>query len=174
MANLAYANIRKRLREVLDDGEGLVRTVPASKFSGDYWTGADPWTGQVRALSKPRFALPTMTTVPVAGSPMQPGSSNITELEVRVECEYALTVPVAADDTRDAAVAQAEQDGDIITQAFGWPGNLTQTEAAAATGILDGVIRHVVSRPIVEDWARKRLVMSHTYRAFVNTVQATS
>lgn len=175
MANVAYAAIRKRMREILDDGNGLVRTVASSKFDGNYWTGADGWTGQVRALAKPVFAIPTMTTEPAAGRPMQPGSSDIERIAVRVEAEYALPPAASADDdTRDAAVAQAEQDGDIIAQAFGWPGNLTQTEAAAATGIIDGVMSHVQSRPVLEDWDAQRLVMEHTFRAFVSVTQATS
>ena len=175
MANTAYAAIRKRLREIVDDGDGLVRVVSSGKFSGDYWTGITAWAGHTRALSKPRFAVPAMITALADGTPIFTNASHkIERVDMRIECEYALPIPTSSDDDRDAQVATAEQDGDIIAQAVGWPGNMTQTEAAAPTGILDGSIRHTLSRPVIEDWDARRLVMEHTFRAFVNVVQATS
>lgn len=172
MANIDFVAIRKRLREVLDDGAGLLRTISAGRFTGDYWTGAASLPARALSLQKPRFTLPFIPSTR-AGGLSEIGSIALYEIRPTIECEYTLPPVVESDTARDAVLAQAEQDGDVFRQALGWGANLVATEAGAPTGIIDGLaFEGTASR--LEDWEAGRLIVVHSYRGFVEVTMTVS
>lgn len=171
MANIDFAAIRARIREVLDDGAGLVRTVSAGRLAGDYWDGADEWAGAARTLEKPRFDIRSCRITKSTASPLEPGSLKIEVLTVEIVCEYNLANAVDTDANRDAAIATAEQDADVIEQAFHWLGNLDE----ATTGIINGVLSRDGEMQVLEtNYENRRLRTLHRYRGHVRVTQAVS
>lgn len=172
MANINFVAIRKRIREVLDDGRGLLRTMSAGRFSGDYWSGAAGLQARALSLQKPRFTVPFIPSSR-AGGLSEIGSLAIYEIRPTIECEYTLPPVVESDVNRDAVLAQAEQDGDVFRQALGWGANLVQTEAGAPTGIIDG-LAYEGNAVRLEDWDAGRLIVVHSYRGYVEVTMAVS
>lgn len=172
MANIASTAIRKRIREVVDDGAGLARTVSAGRISGDYWEGSAEWAGRGRTLTKPRFDIPTFLPVPNTPGAMELGSFQIYVIQPVLVCEYDLGAVLDTDDNRDAARATAEQDADVLRQALGWAGNLTTTAAGTATGILDGYLRYEDGQVQLEEWEQRRLITRLSFHGFVKVTTA--
>jgi hypothetical protein len=166
--------IRKRIREVLDDGRGIARVISPDRVDGDYWYPSEAFAGRSRAVVKPRFDI-----LPFAITKTLPGlyeGCNVLLYDYVIEIagEYALPPPPHSDDLRDAVRATAETDADAFRQALGWSGNLSQTEAGVDTGIVNGCIQFESFAPESEDWTAQRLITRHVYTAKVRVVTATS
>lgn len=174
MANADNAAIRKRIREVLDDGAGLIRTVSSGRVSGDYWYPTDAFAGRTRAVEKPRFDILPFEIQPLTPAQFELCNTKIYVYRITIACEYALPPSVHSDDQRDAVRATAETDADMFRQALGWSGNLSSTAAGAATGIVDGNLIFESYSPESEDWGELRLITRHVYTCFVRVEAATS
>lgn len=173
MAYLATTAIRKRIREVLNDGHGLVRGLTQGRLDGDYWAGSGDWASGVRTLGAPRFDIPSMPIRPIPGA-FEMGDFQLYELDLTIICHYDPGEALATDDDRDAVRATAEQDADVIRQALGWPGNMRATEAGDETGILDGYIRMVSFSIDREDPDARHLITRHLHTMRARVVTATS
>lgn len=126
------------------------RKIASGMFSTDMFEGADDFTAQVRALGMRSAGngsgvIPAVTvTASQTEAPESPsGPSNIAILVLRVvvRAYYDIGVGVELEADFNAIRAQALTDSDLIRQAFLWPGALTQTSAAVATGIVSGILR---------------------------------
>lgn len=170
MANVDFAAIRTRLYAVLEDGVGLVRVISAGTHSGDYWNNAEGWAGKARAIQKPTFWIRFMPLSPHEQRPSLIGSEVIRRIEVAIDIEYALPIGAEATSTRNEAMAQAEQDCDVIAQAFEWEGNLDYP----TTGIVSGWLLFEGTTPVLEDWIEGRLVLQQRYSGTVHVTAAVS
>lgn len=177
MANIAAANIFTRIREVLEDGAGSVRTITAARFSGGLYSGLGRDAETLRSLGKPRVEAEIVAGARHPSSPPINGSFELKELRVTVRIVRSGTlVQKLDDDARDAAKALAVVDADLVSQALTFPGNLTTTAGGGATGIVSGLLRYESSDFSVEydGDVSARIVTSHEFIGVVNVTLATS
>lgn len=176
MANINATAIRTRIREVLDDGEGLVRTVSAGELSGDYWDGMPTRALRARTIQKPQFAIPYIPKVPKtgAGALTEIGDTQIYEIEPTLIVAYDLRPYAEQSGSIDEDFATAEQDVDVIRQALGWPDNLDQTKAGTPTGIIDGWLRYLGDEVLEQNVVAQLLRIQIRFRGHVQVTLATS
>lgn len=141
MAYLKTAAILTRIREVLEESAGDLRTVPVGRFSGGLPEGLSETAEEIRALEAPRIETRIASKRPSPASPPVNGNLRIYELTIEVRV-IRLVEPLDQldDESRVALQALASADGDIIAQALNYPGNLTQTAAGAPTDLASGML----------------------------------
>lgn len=179
MATLATSAITTAIREVIEDGTGSVRTIT----SGDYLPGATaarsiPGLAH-DALIAPRAEVRIVETTRHEASPAITGSFQLVALEIEIRLVRSLTTFKLLDhDARQAVYALAALDGDVLAQALTWPGNLTQTSGATATGLVSGCLRtdwrSAVGTVEADGSDHGRLVTTHRFTAIAKVALATS
>lgn len=174
MANIAFTAIRARIREVLQDGEGLIRTVTQGRVGGDYWSGAPAEVWKPRALIRPRIDVLIDNYGPHSATGPGNHSLRVYQAEATVVSAYLLPEPVLGDTARDAAIATAEQDGEVIAQALSWPGNLHATEGGTVTGIIGGCLTFAGWSVGELDWNERTLVTNTRFTFHVSVTAAVS
>jgi len=178
MAYVQTAYLIQRIREVLEDAYGSLRTITAGTYEGDFPQGLDEAEAQRRSLIAPR----TRVNVNVIGrSPYSPpinGSLIIYDLNVTVIASRLLQreAQITPDDYDDVQAASAA-DADVIRQALEWPGNLTTTSDGHATDLVSGMLSYESSTfPIIgqiNDGAQ-RIEAQHVFSGFLISRPATS
>lgn len=147
MAYIKSAAIVTRLREVLQNSAGALRTVPADRFLGDLPDGLDVGEAMRRALEAPRIAVRVSTMGRDSASPPLIGDVQLEKLGVEVRVIRTVTTLEQISETdADALEAAALTDGDVIRQAMSYPGNLATTTAGTATDIVSGLLVYQGSR----------------------------
>ena len=138
--------ITTRIKEVLEMSSGLLRTVPAGRFSGDLPEGLSIDEELRRAIENPRI---NANVVRVARSPASPpimGNVILYDLELEVRIVRIMsTLEQLDDDSLQLLRSRAFEDVDIVRQALEYPGNLTTTEGGEATDIVSGMFRFTES-----------------------------
>ena len=173
MSYIGTAALQTRLREVLEDGYGSLRTITADTYGGNL---PEDFTGQgdsVRSLGQPQVECLITKGARSPSSPMTKSNVALYLVDVRVRVVRRLSADVQISETaRDTIKAAAAADIDVIAQALGWPGNLTTTSAGAATGLVSGLLTHKESstdvRSVVEDGAS----IVETLHLFTGTLQS--
>jgi len=156
MAYIQAGPAIRRIREVIEDSAGVLRTVPASRFGGEVPTGLDDESVLAKAADKPR--VETTIADMKASNATPPVMGNVALWDVVFSTKVTrIVTPLeqVSDDDRDALMAAVATDVDVIRQALGFPGNLTTTTAGTATDIVSGLLvlqsaRIQVRRPINE------------------------
>jgi hypothetical protein len=156
MAYIQAGPAIKRIREVIEDSAGTLRTVPASRFGGEVPTGLDDESVLAKAADKPR--VETTIADMKASNATPPVMGNVALWDVVFSTKVTrIVTPLeqVSDDDRDTLMASVATDVDVIRQALGFPGNLTTTTAGTATDIVSGLLvlqsaRIQVRRPINE------------------------
>jgi len=143
MAYLAASAIQTRLREVLEDARGTLRTIAVGTFLGSAPEGESDMD-RARAAVEGATAEALITSVKRnASSPPMLSNVAFYDLTVRVRVTRIVTRTAQIDDSaRDAIKAMAFRDADVLRQALGFPGNLTATHAGTATGIVSGLLSY--------------------------------
>lgn len=174
--------ISTAVREVLTGTLGSVRTVTAGKFEEnvhDESSDAEMW---LRGRSGTAGALQAQADVRI-GTARQTGwagppSANITVWVLPLEVGLYYAAQPYGDlvtSRRYLIRAQAAEDAVTVTQALTWPGNLTATAAAAATGIVSGILQPR-GEPVVEreEWTDEvgLLVLAIPFDAWIQESQA--
>ncbi len=171
----APAAILTRIHEVLDDGAGSVRTVSSTRFNPDLYTGLEAQAQALRALVKPIFDVEILHEEPSADTPMDSHSMAFKQITVRVTVVRAGTLAEKlTESTRIALKALAYEDADLIKQALLQNQNLTQTTAAAATGLISGRLREHIGSDHIVDFSgptSARIVTTHDFYGDVNVTQ---
>lgn len=178
MAYLQSAAILTRIREVLTDGAGSVRTIPLGRFTGDLPEGLPEYAEEMRALGNARVEARIVSKRKSPASPPMSGNLRIYELRVEVRV-VRLVEPLNQHDdkSRLALMALASDDGDYIAQALENPGALSETESGDATGLASGVLIYegdstsVVGR--IADGAQT-LSTVHNFRGYAISRPATA
>lgn len=152
-----YTATRTCIREVLEGTIAGVRAITAGALSCDIAEGASDETilGRLVAHQSASWAAIAvaagtdgssgLASVKVAfpkseSRTMGPSNVRITGLEVTLTLFYLLPTSVLGNAGYDAVKSTAELIAATITDAFEWPGKLTTTSAAVATGIVSGVL----------------------------------
>lgn len=154
MAYLKAAAIRTRVREVIEDSAGTLRTVPALRFLGELPTGLAVTEELRRSLEAPRVNVSIKRAAPHPQTPLSLGNVSLASYDfvVRVVRMIA-TLEQISDADSDALDALSMTDSDVLQQALGFPGNLTTTTAGTATDIVSGMLRWTSS-----DWRIERAI----------------
>jgi hypothetical protein len=139
-----------RMREVIEDSRGTLRTIAANTYSGDLAPGLGLNEEARRGLHVLVDGAPTECRVASvkrsAASPPVIGNIALYDIEVEVRTVYPTTSNVKISDSyRDAVSGLAAKAADVIGQAFGYPGNLLTTQAGTATGLVSGLLSHLGS-----------------------------
>lgn len=177
MASFNAQAFYKRLREVIDDGLGSVRTVPNDRIAGNLPAGLTPTAQFERTINRPRFdCLVTHVTPSDDSPPGAVGSIALLDVEFELRFVYALPLMESPDEERDNARAIALEDMDLVRQALEWHDQLSATDAGVSTQIIRGSVRMVSFDVSNESFAPDQQVMRtvHRYTSTVQITQATS
>ena len=179
MAYVSFLNLRKAIRERLEGVITDARAVTVGRLE-DAPHGLPDGETKRRALVTPRFDIPFIRTESHPNGPTIISGVGLVKVFPIIHCFYALPNLVNTADDRDAVVSVAETDGDIIRQALSWRGSLTDTSAAAATGLVSGMLTWIGFEATQESWGEASsdgsgvLRTSHSFEGVVQITQATS
>jgi hypothetical protein len=141
MAYIQAGPAIKRIREVIEDSAGTLRTVPASRFGGEVPTGLDDESVLAKAADKPRVETVITSIKPSTATPPVIGNVRLYDVVFKTKITRLVTpLEQVSDDDRDALIASVAVDADVLGQALGYPGNLTTTTAGTATDIVSGLL----------------------------------
>lgn len=174
MAVTSYQPLVDRVYEVLVDGAGTARTLPSgSRFAVGSYPGQAPQVTSTKAHEQANGKV-----VYVAVTKDAPHVAP----ELHSVCQYTVTVVVIADyfcepeqdlDAWRDTVALVAFDRHLVRAALGYPGNLVQTAAAAATGLSGGCL-HYKGGSTSDISAANRVVRSTmTFEGTVSVTQPT-
>ena len=140
MALIDTDAIVSRIRLILEGGAGTVRTIATTRFHGDMPEGLDANEAALRAVVRPRYEVVVKDLGYSDSSPPLMHSIAIKRIgaEIRVTRPYTFT-EATSDSARDDQRALAAQDFDAISQALGYPGNVTI--AGTDTVVVSGLLR---------------------------------
>ena len=142
MANINAAAILTRVREVVDDAAGSLRTISSTRFGESFYIEMSDDEQSRKAVSGPKYDV-RMTGLErhPASSPVN-GSTALYNVEIEVTVARHLNVAHAViDANRDTILAAAMEDGDHIAQALMYPGNLSTTTGGTSTGLASGMLQ---------------------------------
>jgi hypothetical protein len=150
MATWSAGNLITRMREVLEDVRGTLRTITAGTYEGNLAPGLDLNEEARRAfvvIAGSGAGAPTEARIASvsrsAASPPVIGNLALYDIRVEVKQVFPYTSQVKLDDTyRDAIAGVAAAAADIIAQAFTYPGNLLTKQSGAATGLVSGMFAY--------------------------------
>lgn len=174
MAIRSSAAILTRIREVLEEGAGALRTITADTYRPGAGALRSDAAQATDALIKARVEVQIVDTEPHPARPPRLGTFtlDIVTIEVRVVRSITATTALSAD-TRTALLAAADEDASRIAQALCVPGNLVSTTAGDTTGIVSGMLQHTsseVGEPELAEGQAGRLVATHSFTGIVRTV----
>lgn len=145
MATLNAQAIRTAIRECLTGTLAGTRAPTAGYASDDMFTGADDYVKAMRSIIKPTFDVRIDSIKRQEDTPNEITNLRLYELSITVTTTYKSEDPVLGVTLYEEIKADAETDVDIFMRALGWPGALTQTAAAAETGLVSGLLRNTGS-----------------------------
>ncbi len=152
MATWDARNLTTRMREVLEEARGTLRTIAAGTFVGKLPPGLDANEEARRGLALLTSGTGAPTEARITGVRRSPASppviGNLALYDIDVEVRQTLpyiSVNKVSDSSRDGTMGLAAGYADVIAQAFGYPGNLLTTQGGAATGLRSGLLAHVDS-----------------------------
>lgn len=169
-------SVATRVRQVLAGSAGTVRTIDSTRFLADYHDGLSDQETALRAVVKPRYDVLVYDDGPSDSSPPLLHSVAIKNIRVVVKLVRSFTFSEATSDSvRDDQTSLATQDYDAISQALGYPGNVTIT--SSTTSIVSNLLTpdgcdHDVQSP---DGDRPGLIRTTcTFKGHAIVTQATS
>ncbi len=135
MGQIAGAAIIARIREVVEDGMGLLRRVDPGRFAGGWPEGIGDDELARRGVESQK---PTQVVVRRVGrhESSPPVGGNLEIMAIVVEIGVSRTVAIAEqvdDDARATLEALAMVDVDMIRQALEWPANLASASVDTPT-----------------------------------------
>lgn len=152
---------------------GSVRTVASGTFARRAYEGLD-LTLAARAMETPRFEV-ELRSIERTGA-IGPRSASVSVEEVEVLCRFVFSTDHELQDAERTS-KRAEAAEKILTarRALEWPGNLTQTAAAAPTGLVSGCLTADTGATVKrEDWKRRLYVVEMPMIGLVRSAQAVS
>ena len=178
MSYIATGALQVRLREVLEDGLGSLRTITAGTYGGNLPEGMDPSHEAVRALGEPQVEALITNQRRSPNSPPTYSNLALMQFDCRVKVTRRLGAVEQLDGAaRDVVKAAASTDADVISQALGFPGNLLTTSGGTPTGLVSGLLSWVESRvePISTDENGTAIVRTeHMFTGTLTSAPATS
>lgn len=171
MSYLQTTALVTRLREVMEDSWGAARQIPTDRFTGSLPEGLSDEEQMRRAFGAPRIRADLSVLGRSRYSP--PILGNFIIYDVRfsiVTLRTVARVEQIDDASNDAIMALAYADADVLRQALEYPGNLSTTQAGAATDLVSGMLCHESSSigvPDRVDDGAQRLESKHTFTGWL-------
>lgn len=151
MAYIKSQAILTRIREVIDTGAGIARTIDPMRINGDLPEGLDNMEEARRGVEVARHEAQIVGVSRSSSSPPSLGSLLLYDVAVQIRLIRSVTRhEQISDPDRDVLMAMASEDADVLAQALEFPGNLTATAAATATDLVSGRLRYLSSKVIVK------------------------
>lgn len=170
--------ILTRIREVTEGGHGAVRTITAATFGPNTHGALDALADSLGAIAKPQVEPRIVAQRPHPARPHRQGSFTLEAIDVDVRMVRGFdSYRDLSADARTALHALASSDAYALAQALEWPGNLTATEAASATGLVSGCLNYAQSSIGSLEFAsgqNGRLVTTHRFTGIVRVTTPTS
>lgn len=159
MAGARFSAALRRIREVVELSAGRVRVTPIGRFGGDAPDGMDDAGLLSRAASMPRVETRIASVEPSPASPPVGGNLRIYDVTFEVRITRLVTpLEQVSDECRDALMAAAAEDADMIAQALTYPGNLSATSDGEQTGVMSGCLlmqdARTATRGLIRDGAQ--------------------
>ena len=181
---IAASNIRLAIREVLQGDTGSIRTMTPGVLAPGVWEGQTDQQQKATILDTAGGLYHFDVRLgPLGHHPATPlsikGNTRISQLGITIDFWGPLATEAEADQ-RQTDLAVFENALDDAVQALTYPGNLTQTSSAAATGIVSGCLVGFDGSSIPEidqadeDWGRKIVHSQLRATAILTISQATS
>lgn len=181
---MAYVDadaIITRVREVLEDGTGSLRTITTGTYYGGLFPGVDGGEESMRAAVKPRIEPSVRVVGRNENTPGVMGSYNLIDVEVTVRVvRFVNANHKLKDSLADDVKAAAARDADVIRQALTYPNNLTATSGGTATGLCTGLLSYEGSDEPSVEWDDAdnseggRIETVHRFTGIVQVTQAAS
>lgn len=173
MAYIPAAAILTRIREVVQDAEGVLRTIDECRFRGDMHDGLSPDEQSRRGILGRAPAEASITRVrPHPQQLTRTCGINFVIAEIQIKIVRTLGPAEQVDDTlRDRAKALAAEDALALRQALEWPPNMATTRDGDATDIghIDWLDSRPVLGPVGTSAQALRLTTIHTFEATVTS-----
>jgi len=146
MGYLQTAALITRIREVIEEGKGVSRTISAGTYLGNWPQGLSEDEQKRRALEGPRTRVNVQQLARSQYSQPVTGNLIVYEVGVTVIAGRLLDrVDQLSPDDYDTVQAAGAADTDVIRQALEYPRNLLATEAGTATDLVSGMLCWVSS-----------------------------
>ena len=146
---------------------GTVRTIPAASILRGVYAGIADLTLAENVRAKGRFEAELLGHERTGAVAPEAGNVHVYGVDVRVQLAMTMESEVEADQRR-ATRAAALDFAEAVRRALRWPGNLTSTAAAVATGAVSGCfVKLGPSRVTREDWKARIFRMEMVGRFLV-------
>lgn len=147
MANVDVDAVLTRAREILE-GDALGHRIPsAGSYIGGLPPGVTDAEASRRGLVAPRYDVRVTALEPHPSRPPAMHTLGIYTIEISVAIvrHVYLEAALISEDRDQSYTGLALNDGDVIRQALEFPFNMTQTNAAAQTGLVGGCLTYASS-----------------------------
>ena len=148
------AALTTAIAEILTGSIGATRTVPAGTYLEGVHDGSNEAQMNQRSLVKPRFAIRLEN--PKRSGAVGPSTADrvIIEMGVKITFTYLAPQEILTAGRREIE-ATAIDNAETARRALEWPGNLTQTSAATATGLISGCLVYDAGRQARVNWRQR-------------------
>ena len=146
MANVKAQEITTAIRDVIESGHGATRAIPSGTFGGGIFETLGTDAESQKAMVLPAAEAKIIKQSVNKASPPQPGSVRLYDLEIQVRLIRHINLEhTTIDAVRDDTKALAARDGDVLSQALGYPDNINTDAAGATTGLVSGMLNYISS-----------------------------
>jgi len=155
-----------RVYEVLVDGAGAARTLSAAQRFGDEWYPDLPDEQlSIIARSKKRVWCALSGATPALEH--ETTSTRSYWITLALSMAYFLEPPARVDSQWRTLAGTMATDVHLVRGALTWPGNLSQTEAAAETGLADGKLEFLDWTPVTPNGTARVWRANARYRGLI-------
>lgn len=179
MTDVQALAIIRRIREVLDDGYGTLRTISSGQVSLHSGGPVDDADAAQDAMVKPRIKVRLGGWAPSDSRPMDvTGNVDAEEVTWSVEAQYYLPPEEQGEGyaTTESVRAQALADCSRFKSALEYPSNLLADSTAVSTGIVAGTVIALGAAEPRESPSDGIVMLTyvHRYRAIVQVAETVS
>jgi hypothetical protein len=176
VATVHADRILTRLRELLQDGLGTIRTIANTRFAGDLPPGLDAREERRRGIVDEKPIDITLSTQrPHPNRITTAGNVQLWYVDATIRIVRTLDLEAQVSDTaRDAIEALKTIDGGMIADVLEWPINLALTNAGDATGMKGARYKGGSVQTRGEAGEAMDIVTTHQVEITVMTSPATS
>ena len=175
---LAADAILDAVRDVIEEGHGVARTISAESYCGGVYATLEVLPSATAALTAPRVEARITRTERDPASPPEPGAFALIQVDLEVHLVRAASLTTELiDDCRRELRALSSADGDVLRQALSFPGNLATTARGVDTTLVSGWLDYLGSNVgdlEIQGGQNGRLITTHTFRGTAKVAQETA
>jgi hypothetical protein len=174
MATLNAGLIQTAIRNALESASGVSRAIASNTYDGGVYETQPAEEKSRLGVVRPRIEPVMRSITPSRVAPPRNGSLGIYEFEVDVMVYRHLdSAHKITSATRDAAVAAALSDGDVIAQCLEFPGNVNVN--SGGTSVIGQCVRFIgssIENIDLADSGPGLITTKHRFAGFAQVNQA--